>query len=128
MSLHWLFCLGTGVPRHSAEAYICCTYVVCIICHVHARVMKAEKSTIYTSVNIFIALGWCSESDYGLLIRKYAYQDCEYIIRTMNTKHTHCTCYIFSIQHQNLYILLFLLQAACMIALCSSEHICDQVA
>jgi len=24
------------------------------------------------------------------------YQDCEYIIRAMNTKHTQCTCYTLS--------------------------------
>ena len=26
----------------------------------------------------------------------YAYQDLEYIIKAMNTKHAQCTCYAFS--------------------------------
>ena len=38
--------------------------------------MEAENSTtltIYTSKNIFIALGWRSENDYGF--HEYTYQD-----------------------------------------------------
>jgi len=27
---------------------------------------------------------------------EYTYQDCEHIIRAMNTKHAQCTCYKFS--------------------------------
>jgi len=56
------FCLGTGVPRHSAGGVG--TYVVRIIHNEHARVMEAENSatlTIYRSEYIFIALGWRSE-------------------------------------------------------------------
>ena len=45
------------------EAQVC-TYVVRIIRNVHARVMEAENSitlTLYSSENVFIALGWHSE-------------------------------------------------------------------
>ena len=35
--------------------------------------------TIYSSVNVFIALGYHSENDYGLTY-EYTYQDCEYIL------------------------------------------------
>jgi len=69
------FCLGTRVPRHSARGvgtlvvgmYIC----VGTVHNVHAQEMEAENSIpliIYSSVNIFIALGWCSENDYGFLL------------------------------------------------------------
>ena len=129
------FCLGTGVPRHSAGGVgtfvrsFVCTYVVLIICNAHARVLEAENSitlTIYcSSESVFIVLGWCSENDYGL--HEYTYQDPEYILRAMNTKHAQCTC-CTSAGNQTLYIWVFLLQAARMIALCHSEHICDQVA
>jgi len=47
------------------------TYMVGIVRNVHARVMEAENSItliIYTSVNIFIALEWHSENDYGFLL------------------------------------------------------------
>jgi len=100
-------------------------YVVRIVCNAHARVMEAENSTtltIYSSEHIFIALSWRSEMIMGF--HEYTYQDREYIIRAINTKHAQCTC---------LYIQLvtkpwvFLLQAACTIALCHSEDICDQV-
>ena len=49
-------------------------------------------------------------NDYGF--HEYTYQDHEYIVRTMITNHAQWV---------------FLLQAACRIALCHSEHICDQV-
>ena len=57
---------------------------------------------------------------YGL--HEYTYQDHEYVIRAMNSKHAQCTCYI--------YIQLVTKPApgAIRIALCHSEHICDQVA
>ena len=48
--------------------------------------MEAENSitpTIYTSENVFIALGWHSEMIMGF--HEYTYQDREYIIRAMNT-------------------------------------------
>ena len=49
--------------------------------------MEAENAitlTIYSSEHIFIALRWCSEMIMGF---EYTYQDREYIIRAMNTKH-----------------------------------------
>ena len=59
------------MPRHSAggidmsvRSYVC-TYVVHIICTAHAQVMESENSitlTIYTSENVFIALG--AENDH----------------------------------------------------------------
>jgi len=55
---------------------------------------------------------------------EYTYQDREYIIRAMNTKHAQ---FVHSAGNQTLYIWVFLLQAACTIALCHSEDICDQV-
>ena len=67
---------------------------------------------IYTSENIFIALGW----RYYVFMNILTYQDREYIIRAMN---------IHSAGNQTL---VFLLQAARTIALCHSENICDQVA
>jgi len=88
------FCLGTGVPRHSAggvgtfvRTCVVRTYVVRIICNAHARVMEAENSitlTIYSSEHVFIALRWRSEMIMGF--HEYTYQDREYIIRAMNTK------------------------------------------
>jgi len=69
------------------------TYVVRIVYNAHARVMEAENSitlTIYSSEHVFIALRWCSEMIMGF--HEYTYQDREYIIRAMNTKHTQCTC------------------------------------
>ena len=58
----------TGMPRHFAGGVgtFICTYVVRIICNTHAQVMEAKNSitlTIYTSENVFIALGWCSDND-----------------------------------------------------------------
>ena len=50
--------------------------------------MEAENSitlAIHTSENAFIALGWHSEMIMGF--HGYTYQDGEYIIRAMNTKH-----------------------------------------
>ena len=102
--------------------------MVRIIRNAHARVMEAENSitlTIYSSEHVFIALNWRSEMIMGF--HEYTYQDREYIIRAMNTKHAQCTC-CTSAGNQTLYIWVFLLQAARMIALCHSEHICDQVA
>ena len=58
---------------------------------------------------------------------EYTYQDHEYIIRAINTKHAQCTCLYIQLVTK-LYILDFLLQAAHTIALCHSEHTCDQVA
>ena len=73
------------------------TYVVRIVCNAHARVMEAENSitlTIYNSEHVFIALRWRSEMIMGF--HEYTYQDREYIIRAMNTKHAQCTCLYFS--------------------------------
>ena len=92
------FCLGTGVPRHSAggvgtfvrpyvRTYMRGTYVVRIVCNAHARVMEAENSitlTIYSSEHVFIALRWRSEMIMGF--HEYTYQDREYIIWAMNTE------------------------------------------
>jgi len=49
---------------------------------------------------------------------EYTYQDCEYRIRTMNTKHAQCICYTFVKS-------LFFIQAAHKIA--RSTYVCDQV-
>ena len=51
---------------------------------------------------------------------EYAYQDREYIVRTMNTMHAPC---IHSACNQTAHVV-FLLQAASAIALC--QHVCDQ--
>ena len=63
--------------------------MVPIVCNAHVRVMEAENSTltIYTSEDVFIALGWRSEMIMGF--HEYTR---EYIIRAMNTKHVQCTC------------------------------------
>ena len=64
---------------------------VCL-CNANAQVMEAENSitfTIYSSEHVFIALRWRSEMIMGF--HEYAYQDREYIIRGMNTKHVQCT-------------------------------------
>jgi len=50
------------------------TYGVHIIRNAHAQVMEAENSitlTIYSSVNVFIALGCPSENYYGFYLRIY---------------------------------------------------------
>ena len=88
------------LSRHwSAGHRYVCTYVVertnlvRIIHNVHARVMEAENSitlTIYSSEQVFIALRWCLEMIMGF--HEDTYQDREYIIRAMNTKHAQCTC------------------------------------
>jgi len=81
------------------------------------RVMEAENSivlTIYSSVNIFITLGWCSENDYGFTY-EYTYQDYEYSNIQLVTKP--------AARH-----VIFLLQAASAIAFCRTERICVQVA
>ena len=60
-------CLSTRVPRHSWR----CMFVVPIICNAQARVMEAETSItliVYTSINVFIALSWHSENDYGFYL------------------------------------------------------------
>ena len=62
--------------------------MVRIVCNAHAPVMEAENSitlTIYSSEHVFIALRLCSEMIMGFY--EYTYQDHEYIIRAMNTKH-----------------------------------------
>ena len=112
----YVFCLSTGVPRHSAGgvglSYVR-AYVVRIIRNARAQVMEAENSmtlTIYSSVNAFIALGCRSE-----------------IRNAMNTMHAQSICYTFSLWPNTIHVV-FLLQAASVIALCHSEHICDQVA
>jgi len=56
-------------------------------------------------------------------VYEYMYQDSEYKIGTMNTKHAQCTCYTAKPIHT-----VFLLQAAHKIAPSHSKHICDQVA
>jgi len=59
--------------------------------------MKGENSitlTLYTSENVFMALGWCQKMIMGF--HEYIYQDREYIIRDMNSKRAHCTCYTVS--------------------------------
>jgi len=70
------------------------TYVLCLyICGMYhsqcaCTVMEAENAitlTTYTSGHVFIALGWRSEMIMGF--HEYTYQDREYIIRAMNTKH-----------------------------------------
>jgi len=81
--------------------------------------------TIYSSEYAFLAPGWHSEMIMGF--HECTYQDREYIIRAVNTKHAQCTCYTHSAGYQTLYIWVFLLQAAHTIALCHSEHISDQV-
>ena len=58
------------------------TYVVHVICNARVRVLETENAIsvtiyIYSSVNVFIALGWHSENDYGLLIN--------ILTRTVNT-------------------------------------------
>jgi len=62
------FCLGTLVPRQKplsagGVGMFIRTYVVHIVHNAHAQVMEAENSItlIYTSEQVFIALGWCSE-------------------------------------------------------------------
>ena len=75
MYVHWYIRMYVHVTYHS---------------QVHARVMEAENSitlTTFSSENAFISLGWHSENDYG-----FTYQDREYLIRAMNTKHAQCTC------------------------------------
>jgi len=85
------FCLGTGVPRHSAGGVgtFVRTYVVRIVCNAHARVMEAENSITLTSEHVFITLRWRSKMIMGF--HEYTYQDREYLIRAMNTKHAQCT-------------------------------------
>jgi len=61
------------VLRHSAGG-VHLLYVVCIIRNAHALLMEAEHSitfTTYSSVNVFIALGWSSENDYGFYLSIY---------------------------------------------------------
>jgi len=56
--------------------------------------MEAENSftlTIYSSVNLIIALGCPLEMIMGF--HEYTYQDREYLIRTGNTMHAQCTCF-----------------------------------
>jgi len=62
------FCLGTLVLRQKPLSaggigMVVCMYVVHIVHNAHAQVMEAENSItlIYTSEQVFIALGWCSE-------------------------------------------------------------------
>ena len=50
---------------------------------------------IYSSKHFFIALRWHSEMIIGF--HEYIYQDREYIIRAMNTKHAQCTCLYFQL-------------------------------
>jgi len=75
-----------------------CVCVRGIICNAHAQVIEAENSitlTIYSSEHVFIALKWRSEMIMGF--HEYTYQDSEYIIRAMNTKHARCTCLIIQL-------------------------------
>ena len=66
--------------RHSAggvgSSYVR-AYVVRLICNAHAQVMKAENSitlTIYSSENVFIALGCGSEKTMNIHTRTEVYQ------------------------------------------------------
>jgi len=64
-----------------------------IVCNAHARVMETENGialTLYSGEHVFIALRWHSEMIMGF--HEYTYQDREYIIRAMTTKHAQCTC------------------------------------
>jgi len=77
------------VPRHSARGVgTFVRNVVRIVRNAHASVIEAENSitlTIYSGEQVFIALRWHSEMIMGF--HEYTYQDREYIIRAMNTKH-----------------------------------------
>jgi len=90
------------------------------VCTSKCASKRTPSPLLYIAVNKYL---WRSEMIMGF--REYTYQDHEYIIRAMNTKHAQSTC---------LYIQLvtkpwvFLFQGARKIALCHSEHICDQVA
>ena len=99
-------------PRHSARgvgwSYVH-TYVVLIVRNAHAWVMEAENSvtlTIYTNVTVFAAIYLP-----GLWIHNQDYEYCA------------CSVYLLCIQ-----LVVFLLQAASVIVLCRSEHICNKVA
>ena len=79
------FCLGVGVPRHSAggvamfvHTYICGgTYGSQCACanNGSGELYQSYYIYIYTSENVFTALG----NDYGF--HEYTYRDREYIIR-----------------------------------------------
>jgi len=79
------FCLGTGVPRHSAGGIgtFVRTWYVSFAMHMH-------DYSFLTSEHVFIAPGWCSEMIMGF--HEYTYQDREYIIRATTTQHAPCTC------------------------------------
>ena len=86
------FCYKRRAIGNSKRSEMDSTYVVRTVCNAHARVMEAENSitlTIYSSEHVFIAPRWRSEMIMGF--HEYTYQDREYIIRAMNTKHAQCT-------------------------------------
>ena len=61
---------------------------------------EAENSIILTSVNEIITQG----NDNGFTY-EYTYQNREYIIRTLNTKHAHCTYYTLSLKSNQVFLL-----------------------
>ena len=83
----WLlksYCLSTGVTRHSAHPYMVHPYMVRIICK--GGIMEAENSITYYRYQ------WKRIYSTGMAemimgFHEYTYQDREYIIRAMNTKH-----------------------------------------
>ena len=56
---------------------------------------------------------------------EYTYQDHEYIVRIMNTKHAQCTCYIQLVIKTYTYGFSY---SRLHVQLRRSEHNCDQVA
>ena len=82
------------LPRHSAGGvgrFVCTYHSQCACASNGSRELHHFYYIYrYSSEHIFIALRLCSEMIMGF--HEYTYQDCEYIIRAMNTKHAQCTC------------------------------------
>jgi len=80
-------------------------FVIIVLRQFTAKKKRKEYRVVlvqFASEHAFIALECHSEMIMGF--HEHTYQDLEDIIRPMNTKH-----------------------AQCMLALCHSEHVCDQV-
>jgi len=97
-----------------------------IVHNAHARVMKAENSITLTTYQWkrIHCTGMALRNEYGF---SWIYLPGPWI----HNQGYECSVHMLHIQlvtKPYMYIWVFLLQAARTIALCHSEHICDQVA
>ena len=57
---------------------------------------SVSQHLLYIPMKRIYSTGMVFRNDYIMGFHEYTYQDREYIIKVMSTKHSQCTCYTFS--------------------------------